>query len=92
MRDRIRNRLQQWGIATQAYFPAIHLQPYFAQYRSEIPMPLPNAESASDNCLAIPFSGQLTKREIEIVCKELVDVIAAESRTSFERSSIPISA
>ncbi|MGH9740432.1 MAG: DegT/DnrJ/EryC1/StrS family aminotransferase [Candidatus Acidiferrales bacterium] len=91
-RDRIRNRLQQWGIATQAYFPAIHRQPYFAQYRSEIPMPLPNAESASDNCLAIPFSGQLTKQEIGIVCKELVEVIAAESRTSFESSSITIPA
>ncbi|MGA9883318.1 MAG: DegT/DnrJ/EryC1/StrS family aminotransferase [Candidatus Acidiferrales bacterium] len=89
-RDRIRNRLQQWGIATQGYFPAIHRQPYFAQYRSEIPMQLPNTESAADNCLAIPFSGQLTKQEIRVVCKELVDVIAAESPTSFERSSIPI--
>lgn len=91
-RDRIRNRLRQSGIATQAYFPAIHRQPYFAQYRSEIPMPLSNAESAADNCLAIPFSGQLTKQEIGIVCAELIDIIAAESQTSLERSPTTIPA
>lgn len=78
LRDRVRDRLHQAGIATQVYFPAIHRQPYFMQYQPEIPMPLRNAESAAESCLAIPFSGRMTKQEIGIVCKELKNAVAAE--------------
>lgn len=78
LRDRVRVRLQSGGIATQVYFPAIHRQPYFKQYQAEIPMPLSNAEGAADNCLAIPFSGRMTKRDIASVCEELKSAIAAE--------------
>lgn len=85
-RDRVRDRLQRAGIATQTYFPAIHRQPYFAQYRAEIPMPLRNTEIAADNCLAIPFSGRLTKQEIATVSQQLQIAVAAETQTLAETS------
>ncbi|MGH9560261.1 MAG: DegT/DnrJ/EryC1/StrS family aminotransferase [Terracidiphilus sp.] len=91
-RDRVRSRLQEAGIASQVYFPAIHRQAYFAEYRSEIPMPLPNAESAADTCLAIPFSGRMTKQEIATVCKELESAIAVDSRTLTEPTSAAVPA
>jgi dTDP-4-amino-4,6-dideoxygalactose transaminase len=92
LRKRVRGRLQKAGIASQVYFPAIHRQPYFAQYRAEIPMPLANTESAGENCLAIPFSGRMTKQEIKTVCAELKNAVAAELQSSCETASSAIPA
>jgi dTDP-4-amino-4,6-dideoxygalactose transaminase len=92
LRDRVRERLQRVGIATQVYFPAIHKQPYFSQYRAEIPMPLDNTESAADNCLAVPFFGRMTTEQIDFVCEELTKAVAAERRISREPSSDPVPA
>ncbi|HTU32979.1 MAG TPA: DegT/DnrJ/EryC1/StrS family aminotransferase, partial [Candidatus Acidoferrum sp.] len=92
LRDAVRDRLQQAGIATQAYFPAIHRQPYFSRYSPELPMELPNCERAADSCLAIPFSGRLTKKEIETVGKELEMAVVAETGSTSEPSSATVSA
>jgi len=92
LRDAVRDRLKQSEIATQAYFPAIHRQPYFSRYCNDIPMPLTNCERAADRCLALPFSGRLTKREIGAVCKELEAALAAELGTAREPSSATVPA
>lgn len=91
-RDRVRERLQKAGIATQVYFPAIHRQAYFSHYGAEIPMPLENAESAADNCLAIPFFGRMTSEQVRAVCDELANAVAAERRNLREPSSDPVPA
>jgi perosamine synthetase len=92
LRDRLRDRLQKAGIATQVYFPAIHRQPYFARYGAEIPMPLENAESAADNCLAIPFSGRMTPQQVRTVSKELKNAIAAEMQKMPDDSATAVPA
>ncbi len=92
LRNGVRERLQRAGIATQVYFPAIHKQPYFAHCCSEIPMPLDNAESAADNCLAIPFFGRMTTEQVGMVCEELIKAVSAERRNLREPSSDPIPA
>jgi len=92
LRDEVRGRLQRAGIASQAYFPAIHRQPYFSSYCSELPMELPNCERAADRCLAIPFFSRLKKREIGAVCRKLEAAIAAESGSTREANSATVPA
>ncbi len=91
-RDRVRERLRKAGIATQVYFPAIHRQPYFSRYQTEVPMPLDHTESAADNCLAIPFSGRMTVEQVGAVSEELTEAVAAERRNLPEPSSDPVPA
>jgi perosamine synthetase len=92
VRDRVRERLQKAGVASQVYFPAIHKQPYFSHYGADIPMPLDNAESAADNCLAIPFFGQMSSEQVRVVSEELANAVAAERGTLREPSSDPVPA
>lgn len=65
-RDALRQSLQSAEIATQVYFPAIHQQPYFRELFGNS-FALPVTEHASDTCLALPFSAQLTETEVRFV-------------------------
>jgi dTDP-4-amino-4,6-dideoxygalactose transaminase len=71
LRDAVRTHLQDRGISTQVYFPAIHRQPFFQQFRIGAPASLPHTERAADSCLALPFSSRLSDREIQVVCEEI---------------------
>jgi dTDP-4-amino-4,6-dideoxygalactose transaminase len=64
-------KLRERGIGSQAYFPAIHCQPYMQQYEFAVPFPLPFTEAASDNCLAVPMFAGASAEEIEYVCSGL---------------------
>jgi len=78
VRDRVRTHLQEKGIGAQAYFPAIHLQPYFEQYYTGPVPTLPNTENAARSCLAIPFSSRMREPEIRYVCQEISRALDAE--------------
>jgi perosamine synthetase len=81
MRDAVILELRRRGIGAQAYFPAIHRQPYMERYEFVVPRPLPLTEAAADSCLAIPMFSQATSEEIEFVCGELrqaLDVAGSE--------------
>jgi perosamine synthetase len=71
VRDAVILKLRERGIGSQAYFPAIHCQPYMQQYEFAVPFPLPFTEAASDNCLAVPMFAGASAEEIEYVCSGL---------------------
>jgi len=75
VRDAVILELRKRGIGAQAYFPAIHLQPYMRQYEFVVPRPLPETEAASDSCLAIPMFAQASLAEIEAVCTNLREAL-----------------
>ncbi len=75
VRDAVIMELRRRGIGSQAYFPAIHTQPYMRQYEFVAPRPLPFTELASDSCLAIPMFAQASLAEIETVCANLREAL-----------------
>lgn len=77
-RDNIRIHLEKAGIASQAYFPAIHRQPYFAQAVPHLPGELPATEQASDSCIALPFFPALASSDIQRVVETVLDACDAQ--------------
>src|SRR5262249_16315539 len=76
LRDHILNELRAQGIGCQAYFPAIHQQPYFASYTPhEGGWNLPQTEQASASSMALPFFPGESEQEIEQVCAALTALL-----------------
>ncbi|HUK24527.1 MAG TPA: DegT/DnrJ/EryC1/StrS family aminotransferase [Terriglobales bacterium] len=69
-RDQVISILRSQGVGCQAYFPAIHHQPYVKKF---IPagLALPNTEAAAATCVALPFFSQISEAEIAYVCDQL---------------------
>jgi perosamine synthetase len=76
MRDRLMAGLQARGIACQAYFPCVHLQPYFKDIKLFPARPLPHSEAASQRCLALPFFPTMTRQQIDEVCGAIRDILS----------------
>lgn len=76
LRRSLMDGLRQRGIACQSYFPAIHRQPYFHAL-AEGPAPsLPFTESASDACLALPFSSVMSEGDVAEVSAAVREIVA----------------
>lgn len=78
VRDHILRHLRARGVGCQCYFPAIHLQPYFAQLVKTPACCLPNTEHASDTCMVLPMFPGATQEEIDYVCRNLIEVLDSE--------------
>jgi perosamine synthetase len=87
VRDQVIMALRARGIGCQAYFPAIHQQPYMSEFISIGDVNLPNTERAAATCLALPFFPQMTESQIVYVCEHLES--ALEQATT---SLLPVAA
>jgi perosamine synthetase len=76
LRDRLLKGLRSRDIGCQAYFPAVHLQPYFQSIRLLPNRPLPNTETAADRCLALPLFPSMTHGQVRDVCSAVRDILA----------------
>jgi perosamine synthetase len=75
-RDNVLAELRERGIGCQAYFPAIHRQPYFEKYvPRNSSASLHQTDLASDSCIALPFFPAATQEEIEYVCATLSEIL-----------------
>jgi len=77
-RNGILERLRAAGIGCQAYFPAIHRQPFL---KDLVHLPLGRlreTEIAADRCLALPFFSNLKDDQIEYVAEALRRAVEAE--------------
>jgi dTDP-4-amino-4,6-dideoxygalactose transaminase len=83
VRDGVIACLRENGIGCQAYFPAIHQQPYFNSGDLKCVGPLPRTEQAADCCLALPFSPRITREQIEFVCNTLQKAVKEKSTKRF---------
>jgi perosamine synthetase len=77
-RDRILQRLRAAGVGCQAYFPAIHRQPFLKDL-VHLPLgPLRETEIAADRCMALPFFSNLNNDQIDYVAEALRQAVASE--------------
>jgi dTDP-4-amino-4,6-dideoxygalactose transaminase len=75
-RARLADRLKQKGIPVRPYFLPIHLQPYMVERFDYQPGDFPVTEDLGARGLALPFSGQMTVDQVDLVCTALKDVLA----------------
>lgn len=81
LRDHIMSGLRGRGIECQAYFPAIHRQPYMRNVIIEPHRALPHTEHASETCLALPFFAAMTDAQVIDVCSAVRGILQ-EAETS----------
>lgn len=74
-RNHVMTDLGKRGIPSRPYFPPIHLQPFYVKRFGNQRGSFPVAEKLGDICLALPFSGVMTKEEVNYVCENLVEVL-----------------
>jgi perosamine synthetase len=70
-RNRLMGYLDKQGIPSRPYFTPIHLQPFYQQQFGWKRGDLPHTEKAGDTFLALPFSGVMTKEQVDYVCDQL---------------------
>jgi perosamine synthetase len=75
-RDLVINDMAKAGIPARPYFSPIHLQPFYRERFRFKPGDFPEAESAGQSIIALPFHTNMKAEEIEVVHTALKDVLA----------------
>jgi perosamine synthetase len=91
IRDGVLRSLRSAGIGCQAYFPAIHRQPYM---KGRFLTPFGNlkeTEIASDSCLAIPFFSTIDAAQINAVCDALKQALREVTKDDQSEARIAVS-
>lgn len=78
-RDRIIAGMRNHDVGAADYFPCIHLQPFYREQFGFEPGMFPIAEAVSQRTIALPFSNNLSEREVEIACATLEVMIEREN-------------
>jgi len=74
-RDNIIKAMRGEGIQVSNYFPPVHLQPFMAKQFGYKKGDFPITESVCERTIALPFYNNLTKDEVAIVCRKLVQAL-----------------
>jgi len=77
-RDRILQELKGRGIGCNNYFSPIHLQPFYRKIASYKEGDFPVTEAIAARTVALPFYGNLTEEEIELVCDHLRELVRSK--------------
>jgi perosamine synthetase len=75
-RDAVIDRLAERGVASKAYLPCIHLQPFFRERFGFKGGEYPVAERASSRSLALPFYTTMPESKVDRVCTALAEALA----------------
>lgn len=78
-RDRIIAGMRRHDLGAAAYFPCIHLQPFYRARFGFKPGDFPIAERVSQRTIALPFYTRLGMSEAELVAQTLKLMISRES-------------
>lgn len=78
-RDRIIRGMHTHEVGAAAYFPCIHLQPFYRELFGHHPGQFPIAESVSQRTIALPFHNRLTANEVDLVVQTLELMISREN-------------
>ena len=79
-RDYAIQELERRGIPARAYFPPIHLQPFYRKPFGFNQGDFPVAEAAGATCLALPFFGTMREEEVDAVCGALAEILPVAER------------
>jgi perosamine synthetase len=75
-RDGVIRALGERGIASKAYLPCIHLQPFYRERFGFRGGEFPVAERVAARSLALPFFTQMTEAQVDRVCEALRELVA----------------
>ena len=76
-RDTVRAELGRRGVQTGIHYPVpCHLQPPLARFAAT---PLPVAEQAAAELVSLPMFPHMTDEQVDYVCDQLIEVLAATS-------------
>jgi perosamine synthetase len=75
-RERVMDALAAQGIASKAYLPCIHLQPFYRGRFGHREGQFPVAERVAARSLALPFFSEMTTGQVERVCETLANALA----------------
>jgi perosamine synthetase len=78
-RDGLMHFLASRGVASRAYFPVLHLQPYFQKFGLYQKGNFPVAEDASRRVVALPFFNGLQRDDISTIAQTLKDGLKASA-------------
>ncbi len=79
-RDRVIEALAARGVPARAYFPPIHLQPFYRASFGFKASDFPVAEAAGASCLALPFFSTMCEDEVDLVCGAVAEVVGSQRR------------
>jgi len=71
--------LLRHAMAAKDYFPCIHLQAFYREKFGFKPGDFPLAEAVSGRTIALPFYNDLAERDVDFVCRTLVQMIEREN-------------
>lgn len=74
-RDAVMRGLAEAGIPSRPYFTPIHFQPFYRATFGYGPGDFPLTEHLGAISLALPFSGVMTERQVDVVCERLLAVV-----------------
>ena len=74
-RDAMIHALAERGVPARAYFPPIHLQPFYRRQFGFRPGDFPVAEAAGATCLALPFFTAMRLDQVDTVAGALAEVL-----------------
>ena len=75
-RDAVIDRLADEGIASKAYLPCIHLQPFYRDRFGFRGGEFPVAERFAARSLALPFFNTISEQEVDRVCAALRELLS----------------
>jgi perosamine synthetase len=75
-REGVMTALAGQGIASKAYLPCIHLQPFYRRRFGHREGRFPVAEGVAARSLALPFFSEMTTGQVERVCGALANALA----------------
>jgi perosamine synthetase len=81
-RDAILQGLTARGIGCSNYFPPIHLQPYVRERLGFGPGAFPLCERLSERTIALPFHTNLSEADVDIVCRNLLELVSERARAA----------
>ena len=81
-RDSVIRALAERGIASKAYLPCIHLQPFYRERFGYRGGEFPVAEQVAARSLALPFFTRMTEEQVDRVCETLRELVPAASRSA----------
>lgn len=72
-RRRVMEALAKQGIPTRGYFEPVHLQPYIRAMLDTREGQLPVTESSAQRTIALPFHGNVSEDEVDLVVEALTE-------------------
>jgi perosamine synthetase len=79
-RDAVIGQLAGHGIASKAYLPCIHLQPFYRERFGFRGGEFPVAERVAARSLALPFFTQMTEQQVDHVTETLAGLVATPAQ------------